>query len=122
MRDSCDARFHTRTKPPVRSSESGLHDSPIRRLFSLKIENGWSVTDDKDSRMLKMRMKLNGALVAALMMLCGGVEANAATLTVSSLANSGTGTLRAQVVAAAPGDTIVFSVTGTITLTTFMDI
>jgi len=122
MRDSCDARFHTRTKPPVRSSESGLHDSPSRRLFSLKIENGWSVTDDKDSRMLKMRMNLNGALVAALMMLCGGVEANAATLTVSSLANSGTGTLRAQVAAAAPGDTIDFSVTGTITLTTFMDI
>jgi CSLREA domain-containing protein len=44
-------------------------------------------------------------------------EAYADTLTVTSLANSGPGTLRDQVAAAAPGDTINFSVTGTIELT-----
>lgn len=51
----------------------------------------------------------------------GGVlshEAHATLLTVTSLADAGPGTLRDQVAAAAPGDTINFSVTGTIPLTT----
>ena len=41
-------------------------------------------------------------------------DADATILTVSSLADSGPGSLRDQVAAAAPGDTIDFSVTGTI--------
>ncbi len=41
----------------------------------------------------------------------------AATLTVSSLADSGTGSLRAAVAAAAAGDTITLTATGTLTLT-----
>lgn len=49
-------------------------------------------------------------------------EANAAILTVTSLADSGPGTLRDQIAAAAPGDTIHFSVTGTITLPDDTDI
>lgn len=43
-------------------------------------------------------------------------EACAAILTVTSLADAGPGTLRDQVSAAAPGDTVNFSVTGTIQL------
>src|SRR5215813_6935775 len=39
------------------------------------------------------------------------------TLHVTSLADSGTGTLRDTIAAAAPGDTIDFAVTGTIALT-----
>src|SRR5436190_12537889 len=54
-------------------------------------------------------------LMGALMMV--GLNARAATLTVSSTADSGAGTLRDRVAAAAPGDTINFSVTGTIALT-----
>ena len=45
------------------------------------------------------------------------LNTRASTLTVTSLADSGPGTLRDQVAAAASGDTINFSVTGTITLT-----
>ena len=48
--------------------------------------------------------------------LCLSHEASAATLTVSNLDDSGPGSLRVQVAAAAPGDTINFSVTGTITM------
>ena len=44
--------------------------------------------------------------------------ARAATLAVTSLADSGAGTLRAQITAASAGDTIIFSLSGTITLTT----
>ncbi|WP_035603568.1 right-handed parallel beta-helix repeat-containing protein [Haloferula sp. BvORR071] len=44
-------------------------------------------------------------------------ETHAAILTVTSLADTGPGTLRDQIAAAASGDTIDFSVTGTITLT-----
>jgi len=49
-------------------------------------------------------------------LLLGGLNARASTLNVSSTADSGAGTLRAQIAAAAPGDTIHFSVTGTIAL------
>jgi hypothetical protein len=41
----------------------------------------------------------------------------AATITVTSAADSGTGSLRDTIAAASPGDNIIFSVTGTITLT-----
>ena len=44
-------------------------------------------------------------------------RANATTRTVTSLADSGTGTLRDTIAASAANDSIVFSVTGTITLT-----
>ncbi len=45
-------------------------------------------------------------------------SAHAATLPVSTTAESGTGSLRAQIAAAASGDTIAITATGTITLTT----
>ncbi len=48
---------------------------------------------------------------------CHSYTAQADTLTVSNLNDSGPGSLRDQVAAAAPGDTIDFAVTGTITLT-----
>lgn len=53
------------------------------------------------------------ALTLGALML-GGLSANAATLTVTSLADTGAGSLRAQVAAAAAGDTIDFAVTGII--------
>lgn len=46
------------------------------------------------------------------------LELPAATLTVTSLADSGPGTLRSALANAAAGDTISCCVTGTITLTT----
>ncbi len=49
--------------------------------------------------------------------MCLSYTAHAATLTVSNLNDSGPGSLRAQVAAAAAGDSIDFSVTGIITLT-----
>ena len=54
-------------------------------------------------------------LLTACLLLSGA--ARAATLTVTTLADSGAGSLRDQLAAAASGDTIDFSVTGTITLT-----
>ncbi len=57
-------------------------------------------------------------LLLLCVLLMGGAGARAATLTVSSLADDGSaGTLRTQVGTASPGDTIDFSVTGTISLT-----
>ena len=57
--------------------------------------------------------------VVTLAFLFGANPAQAATLTVTTLANSGAGSLRAQIAAAAPGDTIVFAsnLTGSIVLT-----
>lgn len=56
--------------------------------------------------------------LVALIGWAGYSPANAATLTVSNTNDSGSGSLRAAIAAAAPGDTINFSVTGAITLTT----
>jgi hypothetical protein len=52
----------------------------------------------------------------ASLVLCGELSSNAATLTVTNLADSGPGSLRDQVIASAPGDTIRFSTNGTIVL------
>ena len=54
-------------------------------------------------------------LLSACLLLSGA--ARAATLTVTTLTDSGAGSLRGQLAAAASGDTINFGVTGTITLT-----
>ena len=62
-----------------------------------------------------------GAAVAVLAMLLVAVmlagPARAATLTVTNTNDAGDGSLRQQIAGAAPGDTIVFSVTGPIVLT-----
>lgn len=62
--------------------------------------------------------KLYRSLSMCLVLMGWGLshEASAAILTVTSLADAGPGTLRDQVAAAAPGDTIHFSVAGTITM------
>jgi hypothetical protein len=58
------------------------------------------------------------ALAVSLLTLSAAVPGFAATDTVTSLADDGSsGTLRSVIAAAAPGDTINFSVSGTITLT-----
>ena len=49
--------------------------------------------------------------------LCGGAMSHAATISVTSLADSGAGSLRAAVTTAASGDTINVVVAGTMTLT-----
>ncbi|MBL8310750.1 MAG: hypothetical protein JNL19_10045 [Burkholderiales bacterium] len=59
--------------------------------------------------------QLTSSLISLLM--CAA-NASAATITVTNTADSGVGSLRAAVAAAAAGDTINFAVTGTITLTT----
>ena len=64
-------------------------------------------------------------LSAAVMVLLLGTTTNpthAATITVTSLNNSGTGTLRAAIAAAGSGDTINFSVSGTIKLSSQLTI
>ena len=60
----------------------------------------------------RLRITLALALCAQL------ITAQAATLTVVNLNDSGDGSLRAAIAAAASGDTIIIPVTGTITLTT----
>ncbi|MGA3126538.1 MAG: right-handed parallel beta-helix repeat-containing protein [Candidatus Korobacteraceae bacterium] len=62
--------------------------------------------------------KHSGALVVFALLLFAAVPALAATWTVTSLADDGSaGTLRYVLAETAPGDTVTFSVTGTITLT-----
>ncbi len=56
------------------------------------------------------------AMCLVLLGMCLSQRAHAANLKVSNLNDSGSGSLRAQVAAAAPGDTVDFTVTGTITL------
>jgi hypothetical protein len=53
-------------------------------------------------------------VVAALFVLAGAGTARAATRTVTTLADSGAGSLRQAIIDAQPGDTINFAVTGTI--------
>src|SRR5689334_8252286 len=59
------------------------------------------------------------AVLVAFVSACLALAANAAQLTVTNTADSGAGSLRDQIAAAAPGDTIDFdpSVTGIIALT-----
>jgi cysteine-rich repeat protein len=59
--------------------------------------------------------RIAAAFAVVLGTACG---AHAATITVTSLGDSGAGSLRSAIAAAASGDTIDFAVTGTITLTT----
>lgn len=65
-----------------------------------------------------MKTKQNLVEIAMLIaMLLTALTASATTRVVSSLGDSGTGTLRDTIAASAANDTIVFSVSGTITLT-----
>src|SRR5437867_7453977 len=61
-----------------------------------------------------MKKAIATVLAATLTAFC----ARAATLTVTSIADSGPGSLRNAIAAAASGDTVAFGVTGAITLTT----
>src|SRR2546421_4217775 len=61
-------------------------------------------------------MKLKHSLLLLLALLVAHT-AGATTLTVTSTADSGAGTLRGALASAAAGDTINFSVTGTVLLT-----
>src|SRR6059036_1241045 len=54
---------------------------------------------------------------AILLLLVAGLRSQVLAATVTSTADSGPGSLRTAIAGAAPGDTIVFSVTGAITLT-----
>lgn len=60
--------------------------------------------------------------VAAGLVLQSALCARAAVLTVTSLADSGTGSLRDKVASSSAGDTIQFAVTGTITLSSAINI
>src|ERR1700710_3073762 len=53
-----------------------------------------------------------------LVLACASLPSRAATYTVTSLADAGSGTLRSAIANATGNDTILFSVTGTITLST----
>ena len=67
-----------------------------------------------------MKIKLTlvtKAAVAGLALLGATSSLQAATITVTPTADSGTGSLRAAIASAVSGDTIGFAVTGTITLT-----
>jgi len=55
--------------------------------------------------------------IAAIVLLCFADRAHSATTIVTSLANGGAGSLRKLMADASPGDSIVFGITGTITLT-----
>ncbi len=64
------------------------------------------------------RYKHSGTLVVLALLVLAAVPALATTWTVTSLADDGSaGTLRYVLAETAPGDTVIFSVTGTITLT-----
>lgn len=68
--------------------------------------------------MRNLWMRSRQALLGSLVVLAAALPGMAATDTVTSLADDGSpGTLRSVLAAASLGDTIVFSVTGTITLT-----
>src|SRR5215469_1402317 len=55
-------------------------------------------------------------------LISAAISLNAAVWTVTSLADSGPGSLRAQVLPSAPGDTIQFAVTGTILLSSSVSV
>jgi hypothetical protein len=64
-----------------------------------------------------MRSSTARWLLAGIVLLFLTIPAWAATITVTNLNDSGPGSLRQAIIDASPGDTINFSVTGTITLT-----
>ncbi len=83
----------------------------MRRLLTLA-----SFTSKRSERQLWSKFVLH-ALTGILSFIGGASPTLAATDNVTSLADDGSpGTLRSIIAAAAPGDTIVFNVTGTITL------
>lgn len=66
---------------------------------------------------MKFNQQLSAWLLSALAAaLLGNAKTHAATLTVTNLADSGPGTLRNQIAAAAPGDHIQFGLPGTVVL------
>ena len=64
-----------------------------------------------------MLLPLAVVLLALVALVVGTAVTQAATLTVTNLSDRGAGSLRQAIADAASGDTINFSVTGTITLT-----
>jgi len=61
-------------------------------------------------------------ICVALVLISAALSPKAAVLTVTSLADSGAGSLRDQVAASSPGDTIQFAITGTILLSSAINI
>lgn len=66
---------------------------------------------------MRERATFSNVRLLVIALVSGALPVLGATLTVTNNPDSGAGSLRAQTAAAAAGDTIDFSITGTITLT-----
>jgi hypothetical protein len=88
-----------------------LHADRTRFLFA------WIVRRLLGLTQREVAMKLKQLFFAATVSLFMSLYINAATVTVTNTNDSGPGSIRQAITNAAPGDTINFSVTGTITLT-----
>src|SRR6266478_1002380 len=98
---------------PWTSCDFLLPKGPSECLYSLTTDPGrWQA---HGCRSLEGTMRRSTATVLCLMAL--GVTLHGLAATVTSTADSGSGSLRDAIASAAAGDTIGFSVTGTITLT-----